>query len=409
MEKPDEERTLPVNGGDGARVQYRGILAVKKLSGKERDAVRNKKITYGALLWILLLGGAKLWFRAHTGDRAAMNVLAARVADPVKAALGRASYLVPFSLMELVIALVVLGGAVWMTLTVRHFIRKKEMRRETAIGFLLTVLCIAAAASVAADYIWGVYYYADNLQERSGIYAEEVSVEELERVTRYAAAKLAEASAVVPRDESGLFSASKEEILSLGASAYDNISREIPCLAYADRPPKPVFFSRVMSHLRLTGVYFSFTGEANVNMASPACLLPSTVAHELAHQRGIASEKECNFAAILASTTADSPLYRYSGWLLAYIHLGNALYAADRDRWQEVRSTLPEEVLLDLADNNAYWKPFRENGISEGYQSLYDGYLKNYGESEGVKSYGMVVDLLTVYYRQEAAAYAVGA
>ncbi len=368
--------------------------------------MRNRKITYGALLWLLLAGAWKLWFRAHTGDAAAMNALAAKVADPVKAALGRISYRVDFSVMELVIALAVFGGALWIALTLRRFLKEREKRRETALGFLLAALSVAAAVSVTADAIWGVYYYADGLQERSGIYAEQVSAEELERVTRYAAAELAAASKEVPRDENGLFSASKEEILALGAEVYDNISREIPCLAYADRPPKPVLFSRVMSHLRLTGVYFSFTGEANINVASPACYLPSTVAHELAHQRGIASEKECNFAAILASTTAESPLYRYSGWLLAYTHLGNALYAADPERWQAVRSTLPEEVLLDLADNNAYWKPFRENGISEGYQNLYDGYLKNYGESEGVKSYGLVVELLTVYYREEAAAYA---
>ncbi len=370
--------------------------------------MRKKKMRYGILFWLLLMGALMLLFRSCTGNRAAMNALAAKVADPVKAALGRISYRVSFSLMELVIALAVLGGIVWVALTVRRFVRSREKRKETAIGFLLAVLCIVATVSVTADYIWGVYYYADGLQERSGIYAEEVSVAELETVTRYAAAKLAEAAKSVPRDENGLFSASRAEILALGAEVYDNISREIPCLAYDDLPPKPVRFSRVMSHLRLTGVYFSFTGEANVNIDSPACYLPATVAHELAHQRGIASEKECNFAAILASTTADSPLYRYSGWLLAYTHLGNALYAADRDRWQAVRSTLPEEVLLDLTDNNTYWKPFRENGISDGYQNLYDGYLKNYGESDGVKSYGMVVDLLTVYYREEAAAFVAG-
>lgn len=361
------------------------------------------------LVWLLAMALAALWFRAHTGDAAAMNALAAQVADPVKAALGRVSYLVPFSLMELVIALAIAGGLLWLGLTVRRVVKERTQWKRTLLGFALNVLCVIAAVTVTADYIWGVYYYADGLQERSGIYAAPVSRQELENVTRYAAAQLSAAAAEVPRDENGLFSAPREEILALGATAYDNISREIPALRYDDRPPKPVCFSRVMSHLRLTGVYFSYTGEANVNMDSPACLLPSTVAHELAHQRGIASEKECNFAAVLASTTAESPLYRYSGWLFAYIHLGNALYAADRESWQAIRDSLPETVRQDLAANNAYWKPFRENGISDGYQSLYDGYLKNYGESEGVQSYGLVVELLTVYYRDRAAAFAAGA
>ncbi len=363
---------------------------------------KNRKL-YGAGAAFLLLAALKLLFRLHTDDRSFMNALARRVADPVKAALGRVSYLTDASLMEWVIGLALIGGFLALTGLVWRLVRRKEERKKTALTALLTVALAALAVSVTADYIWGVYYYADGLQERSGIYAEKVSLHELAQVTAYAAAELAAVSDEVPRDENGLFAASKEEILSLGAEVYDNISREIPCLSYEDLPPKAVHFSRIMSHLRLTGVYFSFTGEANVNVDSPACLLPSTVAHELAHQRGIASEKECNFAAILASTTAESPLYRYSGWLFAYIHLGNALYAADRDLWQSIRDTLPEEVRLDLAHNNAYWKPFRENGISDSYQNLYDGYLKNYGESEGVRSYGMVVDLLTVYYREKAA------
>ena len=40
-------------------------------------------------------------------------------------------------------------------------------------------------------------------------------------------------------------------------------------------------------------------------MDAPACLIPSTIAHELSHQRGIASEQECNFLAVLASTNEE--------------------------------------------------------------------------------------------------------
>ena len=48
----------------------------------------------------------------------------------------------------------------------------------------------------------------------------------------------------------------------------------------------------------------------------------ATVAHELAHQRGIASEQECNFLGVLASTTSGNPAYVYAGWLSGYIYLG---------------------------------------------------------------------------------------
>lgn len=79
-----------------------------------------------------------------------------------------------------------------------------------------------------------------------------------------------------------------------------------------------------------TGFYFPFTGEANLNVDCPASFLPSTIVHEMAHQRGIASEQECNFIAIAVSLASGDPVYRYSGLLMGYVHLGNALYRADR-------------------------------------------------------------------------------
>lgn len=43
-----------------------------------------------------------------------------------------------------------------------------------------------------------------------------------------------------------------------------------------------------MSRINYTGFFFPYTAEANVNVDSPLCMLPSTIAHELAHQRGVA-------------------------------------------------------------------------------------------------------------------------
>ncbi|MBR6677173.1 MAG: DUF3810 domain-containing protein [Oscillospiraceae bacterium] len=363
---------------------------------------KMSKSTLVQLLWISFAAALMLLFRLKRRDRAFMNAAADRFAAPAGRALSSVSYRVPWSMMELVIALAVLAVVSFLLWTGIQLYRNPSRRREILLRAVLWGLAAVLTVMAAADWLWGVAYYADGLQEKSGMYAEDVSLEDLAAVTRYAAANLNEAAAEVPRDGDGDFAVSREEILAQADAAYETIAEEIPCLAYDDRPPKPVRFSKVMSHLRLTGVYFSYTGEANVNMDCPACLLPATVAHELAHQRGFASEKECNFAAVLAATTAEDAAYRYSGWLFAYIHLGNALYAADKAAWQEIRDSLAQEVKRDLAVNNAYWKPYRENGISEGYQNLYDGYLKNYGESDGVKSYGMVVDLLTVYYRDAA-------
>ena len=164
-----------------------------------------------------------------------------------------------------------------------------------------------------------------------------------------------------------------------------------------DRVPKGVRFSTALSAMDFTGFYFPFTGEANLNIDSPACYLPSTIAHEMAHQRGIASEQECNFIAIAASTTADSAAYRYSGWLMGFTYLSNALYRADPEAWQAVRVLLPDTVVADLRDNSAYWAAF-EGPVNDAAQKVYDSFLKSSGDPRGTQSYGTVVDMLMAYY-----------
>ena len=88
---------------------------------------------------------------------------------------------------------------------------------------------------------------------------------------------------------------------------------------------------------------------------------------------------------------------------MGYIHLSNALYEADREAWQAIRQGLPETVLTDLHDNNDYWAQYKGAAASAG-QKVYDTVLKAYGDADGIRSYGTVVDLLTVYYRDAALA-----
>lgn len=232
--------------------------------------------------------------------------------------------------------------------------------------------------------------------------ARAVSVQELAEVTDYFIDRLEETADAVPRNENGCFSMDWETILASSEAVYDQVVEQFPFLDFPARQPKAVHFSEIMSRMNFTGVYCPFTGEANVNVDSPACLLPSTVAHELAHQRGVASEQECNFLAILASTTCGDPVYAYSGWLLGYIHLNNALYRADRELWQEAWSHLPEAVKGDIAANNAYWASFQDQVTSQAAQQVYDSFLKSYGEEQGIQSYGTVVDLLVVWYGPQA-------
>lgn len=353
-------------------------------------------------IWLLADLGVLLSYFLFRGNRGLMNALADHLTGPLRRGIGWVCYLVPFSVMEAVETLAVLfiiGYTVWSVIAAA---RAGSRRRESAYGALLGAACMLLSVWAGFCLLWGINYWTDSFQDKSGVYAQPVALEDLKAVTEYFAVQAAASSEAVERDEHGLFAVPRKEILENSVHAYDGISEVFPFLGFDDPGVKPMVFSRLMSVLDFTGFYCPYTGESNVNVHSPACMLPATIAHELAHQRGFASEQECNFLSVLASTTCADPAYIYSGWLIGYVYLGNALYPKDPDAYWAIRETVPEEVQLDLAYNNAYWAQFQDTAVQQASNKIYDGILKSYGDERGIQSYGTVVDLLVVYYREMA-------
>lgn len=320
-----------------------------------------------------------------------------RVTQCLKDGYARIWYLFPFSVVEWFYVFFILGVLAWLAVLLHRLRSWKGKRLEAAYGCLMGIACLWLTAYGFFCVAWGVNYYADGFQQRSGVYAQPVTSEELDRVTSWFAQRLAETSGLVERDGEGVFAVPREDIFAASTEVYYNISKEFPFLEREDRVPKKMFFSRLFSAMNFTGFYSPYTGESNLNVDSPACLLPANIAHELAHQRGIASEQECNFLAVAASTASDNPAYQYSGYLMGYIHLGNALYRSNQDRWSELRAGLPEVVQADLRYHSAYWRQF-EGLTATVSKSIYDSSLKSYGQADGIQSYGTVVDLLVAYY-----------
>lgn len=358
-----------------------------------RAHIRRYRGLYRWLLAVLTLLALYFLLRPVPG---LMSWLCSRVLLPLERAVAALCYLTPVSVAECLIMTLVAVAIFFAANVLRQLIRCRDRRRAVAWRSLLLALCSVLSIYAGFCISWGCFYWAPSFQQQSGLYARQSTAEELAQVTEYFARQLADSANGVRRDENGLFAEARADIFAASAEVYENLYAEYPFLRMADRVPKAISASRFLSRTDTTGFYFPFTGEANLNVDSPACYLPATIAHELAHQRGIASEQECNFLAILACVRSDDPAYRYSGWLMGFVHLSNALYRADPEAGQQVWTLLPETVLTDLRDNSAYWQSFA-GPVSDAYQNVYDAFLKGNGDELGTQSYGAVVDLLMAY------------
>jgi len=348
-------------------------------------------------IWILGCVVFAAAFHLLSGCRPLMNAIANGTLW-IKRLMAYVFSVLPVSVMELLIIAAVTGGIAYIIIAVRDIKRSKE-RGKTLYRRVSFIAALVLTVYAVLCLFLGASYNADGFQAKSGLYARKTSVEELYRVAEYFTEEICQVYDKVERDENGVFAEELDDIFDASTEIYEGVSEVYSFLGQESVKPKKMMFSRVMSWFNYTGIYFPFTGEANINVDHPSMMVPATIAHEMAHQRGIASEQEANFVAILTCAKSGDPAYEYSGALSAFINLGNALYRYDKEAYARLWYSLPPEVLADMQVNNEYWKQF-ETKAAEVSEKVYDGFLKSYGQELGVQSYGACVDLLIAYYNE---------
>ena len=149
---------------------------------------------------------------------------------------------------------------------------------------------------------------------------------------------------------------------------------------------KSMLSSFIYREFQITGVTFSPLGEANIDVLIPAGDLPFTIAHELAHTKGVMREDEANQLAFYICLNSDEPFLRFSAYN-RYFDLMRSLNSKNYMTDEERSQLIAIESHFYLYGNYEYkfWKEHNLLAkIGEFFNNLY---IKNSGVNEGTASY----------------------
>ncbi len=349
---------------------------------------------------LLLPAGLVLQWTASSAPAVVERVFSRGVYPRTGGAIGCLTALVPFSLAEFVVAAAGAGLTWW---AVRGVIQLR--RGATRFAALVATAWIASGAVyVAFLLLWALNYQRQPFAMSAGWDARPPRLEELKETAAELVEEANRLRAGLGEGDSGVLrlSGGRDAALARSGEGFARAALVHPFLAGGCVRPKPVLASVLLSWLGISGLYFPFTGEANVNSTLPDPELPFAASHEIAHQRGFAREDEASFVGALACRLHPDPEFRYSGAFLASLHTLAALHTADPAAARRLAVERSAAVRRDLAALVAWSARYRgpAQALSQGVN---DAYLRSQGQRDGVASYGRLVDLLVAERRARLA------
>lgn len=312
--------------------------------------------------------------------------------------------IIPISVIEIlccIAVLVVLYALVSLIVTLIKYHSKATICFFTykVKRYLLNLACIVLACLIIYTLNDSLLYKRLSFSVCANITAKTHSTDELKALYLLLENNVNTLADKVSRDENGQFTYGDKDVEGISVNAMNNIHEEFPFMSVYYPRPKPVLASRIMSYTGTAGFYSPFTLEANYNRDMPAIDLAHTLCHELAHISGFIHEDEANFIGYVACVKSGNDDFAYSGTVTALIYVLNELYEVmGADEYFAFTANLCEEVRRDLNLQAAYWSEF-DTPVSEVSQNLNDAYIKFNGDTEGVRRYDMMVEMLIDYYR----------
>ncbi len=190
------------------------------------------------------------------------------------------------------------------------------------------------------------------------------------------------------------------ELCKLVDEGYNKLLSKYSFVSDINVNAKRIALSPIMTYTHISGIYIPFTSEANVNTNYPAYVVVYSLAHEKAHQRGIASEDEANFVAFLACMFSENEYLEYSALMSMYEYFLDEIYKSDSAAYYNLIEATDKKIVGEMYAYSVFFDKYRNSTASKVADTVNDTYIKAMGDDRGVESYSRVVELCVSYLKK---------
>ncbi len=293
---------------------------------------------------------------------------------------------IPFSLYEVSIVLLVVALLVMLVLIIVRLSTKK-LRRALALFLVLVIMCL----SIGTLYV-STATMLYNRQELSldiysasddGVLDYDTTIELAQwyvQLLNYCADNVNRVDGVV----------SLPTIEQMGI----DIETEYEASNYLDGyvssyyvQPQYDTFSWVLCQLGIGGIFFAPYAEINVNGLIDYATLPATIAHEMAHSKGIMSETDANTVARYLLVNSQVTYLQYAGLLQCYSAVSSLLSLVQSESTDTyvLSANLSEQCYSDIVQLSDFWSQYTL--LDDLGDTINNIYLKLSGVDDGTASY----------------------
>lgn len=343
------------------------------------------KVIFKSIISAIFLGLFILLY-CLKGNEAFVNFWSDNVVANYFSFIGNINAKVPFSVFEILLYIAIILVIIFL---VQAIIKLVKLRIFKFLSKLLNIVIMATSIVCIYYASTGLSYHRNFLDVPQ--YNERMNPDKIKSMTSYFITKYNELAAANEFDEDGnvISPYTFDELSNKLLDTYEEADFEH--LFDYRTPAKKWLFSWLLSEMKTTGIYFAPTAEVNINSNLLDIETPFTLAHEIAHSKGVMKEGDANLYAMYITLTSNDPYIQLSGYFFSFYSLMNlSNLVLSNAEYSELYYSVSNVIWKQQIVYNEYWS--KKTVLNKVQQFFYDIYLRFNGSQKGNDDYTPVED-----------------